>query len=1084
MPFPTDAPVPPAPGRASPTALAELCGLLDALDQLDVLNVLPERTSLSADDGVTFGRFRLIRKLGAGRFGIVFLADDPKLNRSVVVKVPQPAVLADADLRERFVREARAAARLDHPGIVSVFDAGEVRGLVYFAAGFVEGPNLAEWFQSLPGPPEPRIAAKLVAALARAVQHAHDRGVLHCDLKPANVLLDRSGDVGPGVSNIGTPRVTDFGLARLIEDDPAFSATLQVVGTPLYMAPEQARGDRQSLTAQADIFALGAMLYELLTGHPPHFGGTSNEVLARLLAHDPVRPRKLSPQIPRDLEAICLKCLEKLPDQRYASAASLADDLERFLDGRPVSARRIGPLTTLGRSVRRRPVLSFLAFATATSVATAAGLIAYYSVARYEDRLAVETARDKADAADFYASLERIRQRRTVRASGWIAANRTDLIRLAAMSVAEGDYPALRTEAAAVLTDFDLPEPRIVGERFSAHQVEFAPDGKVLALGGWFADDFGRCEIRLVDPTTGRILDQFFYPTDPVWEKAYGKPNTDGCRALAFSSDGRWLVAGTRSGWICVWDRTASDRTLVRRKATASLPDPRDEYVSGLAFTSDGRGLVAAGGTTVTLWSANRGWGLAARESGTLHGDLVRPARPGDPLIALIDNRRLRIDEAAMRMAPGDLQGFHVAAAAPENRFLVTRDQGPSKLRLFDLESRSVIGALTLPDDDRAEDGAIRSLAVSPDGILLAAAAEHAGHLKIWSLQAGRVLAARSLGGGSLRLAFAPNGAMLAITEADRTLLYDLSHSEIATEIARQKFPVRDAEITADGRRLATVAEYTGVVGQATLWADEAGAVRSLEQWPAGEPPGNNNRWQIAATSDGRTTFSAGTALHDRTAEGASEPRDSLSDLKDLRSGPDGRTWYCARGGAYRRSEGAAPTLVAGTAGAIAVAPGRTISVLGTNGGDLIRVSGAEAASDREWHLFPTKTTAIALSRDERTVVAGSGMGDVAVVDASTGAVKFRLPGAHQDTVESAAIGPQGWFATGSWDRTVRIWTADGQPVLALPQTRPATRLFWSADGRTLTVLAEGERGLRRWNLTALKRGLESLGIPSGLPDS
>ncbi len=1078
--------VPPSlPGRLSNVALSELCGLLEALDQLDRLQALPDREPSGADGHVAFGRFQLTRKLGAGRFGMVFLAVDPTLGRSVVVKVPQPAVLTDPELRERFVREAKAAARLDHPGIVPVFDAGEIHGLAYLAAGFVDGPTLAEWFVALAELPEPAIAAKLLAALARALQHAHDRGVLHCDLKPANVLLDRSGEVGPGVPGVGFPRVTDFGLARLIEDDPALTKTFQVVGTPLYMAPEQARGDRRGLTARADIFALGAMLYELLTGKPPHVGGTCAEVLLRLQVDDAVRPRKTNPKVPRDLEAICLKCLEKDPERRYVTAAELAADLDRFLAGRPVTARRVGLVASAVRRIRRHPVVAGLVGLTLLSTIAVAGLAVYFTLAKWEDRRAVRHAHDRADAANFYATIERIRQRRTLKQPGWVADNLVDLNRLAHDPLAATELPALRSEAALALASFDLPYPVAMSVGFNAHSVAFSPDGRSLALGSWLADDAGMSEIRLVDPRTGEIQNRFAFAVDRDWERRYGTPNTDGCRAIALSTDGRWLVGGTRSGWLLRWDRTAPDRPPVRWRHAIAIDRPRDEHIGGVAFTPSGRGLVATGSAAVTLWDVAADWSSVDRYATQGMSDIVHAARPNDPRIAFVNRQPIRVLEDPLRLELGAPVAFHFAAATPQARMIVARQIDPKRLGLYDLAVEKPIGTLALPDDEQAEDGPITSLAVHPHGELLATAAEHHGHLKIWSLAAGRLLAARNLGEGSLRAAFSPDGTCLAVVEQNRTLVYAIPQPRVREWIAVQELPVRDADVSPDSRYLATIAHVSHVPTEVTLWTRNATADYVPSSWPV-PPPMDNNRWTIAVDSRGRVAYCADRELRGRSSPTSPETLSrSVRDAKDLRIAADGTVWTCALGRTFRAPTVAIPDDAiddpeAGTPMCVAIGP--NTAILGTSMGELQRISVRGGRPRAYWPIFEVPATAVALDATESLALVGSAVGDLALVRLESGAIVRRIPNAHRDAINAATFGPQGHFATGSGDRTVCLWSPDGQLVLTLPQTRPVRRLFWSADGRTLTVLAEGERGLRRWNLDQLKTELAAIGIESGLP--
>jgi serine/threonine protein kinase len=284
------------------------------------------------------GRFSILRELGRGGYGIVYLAFDPTLNRNVALKVPRPEALLTPALRQRFLREARAAAALDHPGIVPVHDAGESGAVCYIASAYCGGPTLAHWLRTRTELVPARAAAQLVADLADAVQHAHDRGVLHRDLKTNNVLLEATSG-GTSGHRLGTPRLTDFGLAKIVGEDADDTRTGAILGTPAYMAPEQAESRFNDIGPHTDVYALGAILYELLTDRPPFKATSALETLEQVRLQEPVPPSKLHPRLPRDLETICLKCLAKDPRRRYPSARELADDLGRFLRHEPIRAR-------------------------------------------------------------------------------------------------------------------------------------------------------------------------------------------------------------------------------------------------------------------------------------------------------------------------------------------------------------------------------------------------------------------------------------------------------------------------------------------------------------------------------------------------------------------------------------------------------------------------------------------------------------------------------------------------------------------------------------------------------------------------
>jgi tetratricopeptide (TPR) repeat protein len=304
------------------------------------------------------GRFEIRQQLGEGGFGMVFRAFDPNLGRDVAIKVPRPETLFTPDLQRRFVREGRAAAALSHPGIVTVYEAGSEGSVCWLASEYVPGMTLAAWLQEHGRTPDPRDAASLVATLGEAMQHAHDRQVLHRDLKPANILLQTSGAEPLGGNQLGArARIADFGLARTAGCDDLKTQDGALVGTPAYMAPEQIRGSTD-VGVQADVYSLGAILYELLTGSRPFRGTTLIDTVHAVQTAAPRPPRKIRGDIPEDLEAICLKCLEKEPARRYAGAQALAADLNRFLGGLPVEARPVGRIGQLHRWSRRNPALA------------------------------------------------------------------------------------------------------------------------------------------------------------------------------------------------------------------------------------------------------------------------------------------------------------------------------------------------------------------------------------------------------------------------------------------------------------------------------------------------------------------------------------------------------------------------------------------------------------------------------------------------------------------------------------------------------------------------------------------------------
>ncbi len=361
--------------------IEELFEVHRALESDSVATVRGEDVPQPAAGWPVVEGYEILTELGRGGMGVVYRARQTTLGREVALKVPRPGTLLSGEFRERFVREARAAALLDHPNLVPVYEVGTAGALCFIASAYCPGITLSQWLARRTESVPARLAAQLVATLAGASQHAHARGVIHRDLKPSNVLLQgrprNSGDPNATVNDPGgadtelefVPRITDFGLAKLTidptgqpggEDGGAGTQSGALLGTPNYMAPEQASGKSREVGPAADVYALGVILYELLTGRPPFLGETVLDTLEQVRSREPLPPHRLRPKLSRDLETICLKCLEKEPRKRYASAAALADDLHRYLTGAPILARPIRSWERGIKWARRKPAVATL----------------------------------------------------------------------------------------------------------------------------------------------------------------------------------------------------------------------------------------------------------------------------------------------------------------------------------------------------------------------------------------------------------------------------------------------------------------------------------------------------------------------------------------------------------------------------------------------------------------------------------------------------------------------------------------------------------------------------------------------------
>jgi tetratricopeptide (TPR) repeat protein len=343
--------------------LGRSAGSGDNLPAESTLPFLADPRSLPENVGTPamIGRFRIEKELGSGSFGRVYKAIDPQLQRTVALKVPRAGSLVTSEEQERFLREARSAARLRHEGIVTVHEIAQVNGVSCIVSDFIDGPTLSDVLPSL-ALDLPR-AVKVLIQVADGLEHAHRAGVVHRDVKPSNILLDRSGQT----------HITDFGLARRDEGEATVTYTGQVLGTPAYMAPEQAAGENERVDARADVYGLGVILYQMLTGDLP-FRGSARALLQQVMNEEPRPPRQLNDQVPRDLETICLKCLAKEPERRYPSAGALTDDLRRFASGQPIQARPVGRLERSWRWCRRNVALASLGLAASFLLLTVAVL--------------------------------------------------------------------------------------------------------------------------------------------------------------------------------------------------------------------------------------------------------------------------------------------------------------------------------------------------------------------------------------------------------------------------------------------------------------------------------------------------------------------------------------------------------------------------------------------------------------------------------------------------------------------------------------------------------------------------------------
>jgi WD40 repeat protein len=992
----------------------------------------------------------VLYELGRGAMGVVYLGWRQGLRRLEAVKMPLPGQCEGADQVARFRTEGEAAARLQHPNIVPIYEVGESGGRPYLAMEYVDGGSLARDG----GTPRPaRQAAALVEVVARATHYAHGRGVVHRDLKPANVLLTADG----------TPKLVDFGLAKLLVGGDQATRSDVVLGTPGYMAPEQAAGRSKGVGPPADVYALGAVLYELLTGRPPFQSETPLETLRQVVQCEPVSPSRLQPKVPRDLETICLKCLQKEPRRRYASAAALADDLGRFLRREPIRARPVGPAGRLGRWCRRYPAVAALAGLVAVLVLVVAGVA---SLDAWHIRRQLARTRQAEDEATgrLYRSL--VGQARASRLSRRVGQRLealealTEAARLARrLDLAEDHWRDLRNEAIACLALSDL---RVAQERDGlpegTYALDFDPrleryarlDVRAGTVSVCRVDD-GTVTHRLhVGPGStcrfspdGRLLRVEGPGRIRVWtlagqEPALAAPVLEGVCA-DFSPDSRQLAVGHADGSLGLYD-LARGREL-RRLAAGTRP-------LRLRFDPGGRRLAVAGPdrtqvrdleTGKLLWEHAQPWDNLPWVEWHPDGRVVATAG-GDRVISLWDTVA---DRAVARLeghkGPGVYFTFNHAGD-----LLASTDWG-GILRLWDPRTGQQL--FSTPGSFLGFELRFRA-----DDRLLAGGSRGA-RLWLWEVAPGpeyrTLVRDPALGPGTyVSLAVHPDGRMLAAGMGDGVGLWDLANGTPVAFIPLAPF----GNHVCFDRSGALLVNGPGGLWD---WPVRAGP-DGVRVGPPRRLPAPGSAWEVACSADGQVVATAQT---DRglvlRRDGTRRP-DPLSphDLANsIAVSPDGRlvatgSYHVANPWVkvWEPDAGKAAKLVRQFAvdsdAHVAFSPdGRWLAATGRGG---CRVWAVQDS----WREGPRTDAAwggaVAFSPDGRLLAVETGYGRVSLLDPATGREHARLEDPTQDRAVALAFSPDG------------------------------TQLLASGESSAIHV----------WDLAAIRRGLVGLGLDGdGLPD-
>ena len=813
-----------------------------------------------------FGDYELLEEIARGGMGVVYKARQMSLNRIVALKMILAGQLASEEDVKRFRAEAEAAANLDHPGIVPIFEVGEHDGQHYFSMGFVDGMSLAK--RVADGPLPPRDAAHLVRQVALAVQYAHDKGVIHRDLKPANILLanggrqpnglTRASDTSPGglrppFADV-IPKITDFGLAKRVEGGSDLTAAGQVLGTPSYMPPEQAAGKLTQIGPASDVYSLGAVLYCLLTGRPPFQSANPVDTLLQVLEQEPISPRQFNPDVPRDLETIALKCLEKNPVRRYVSAEALAEDLGRWLNNEPIQAR---PSTAWERSLKwakRRPAVASLAAAVVVTLVAGTGISTYFAFdARKQARDALTEkgrADDKAKEAKANADLADAKAKEARRS-----------LYVSHMNLAQAAWEDAQVGRLLELLKQHEPQPgeedlrgfewdywnrlahsyqlNLEGHTGGVMNVVFSADGKRLASASYDGT------VKVWDPTSGqeqetlmlkghnrdimsvafsangkRLASASWDQTVKVWDATNGqetltlKGHTGMVYSVAFSADGKRLASASEDKTVKVWDATSGQVTLTLKGHAGG--------VTSVAFSADGKRLASASGDrTVRVWDVTSGAVLLTLKGHASVVTNVAFSADGKRLASASSDKKVKVWEAASGQETLTLKGhtswvLSVAFSVDGKRLAsASMDQ---KLKVWDTTSGQE--TLTL----KGHTAQVWSVAFSADGKRLASAS-YDGTAKVWDATSGQAtLTLKGHTSAVETVAFSADGQRLASASWDQTVkVWDVTSGEVLLTLKGHASQIMSVAFSPDGKRLAsasadqTVKVWDVTSGQETL---------------------------------------------------------------------------------------------------------------------------------------------------------------------------------------------------------------------------------------------------------------------------